>query len=70
MECQHVEELSNKEYLQQFQRKVMQQRIPLSGMIALTYRCNLRCVHCYLGEGRTPSQDEKELTTTQWHSVA
>ena len=25
-------------------------RIPVEGMIETTYRCNLRCVHCYVNE--------------------
>jgi MoaA/NifB/PqqE/SkfB family radical SAM enzyme len=49
MECAQTDWLSNKEYLQQFNRKVAEQRIPLSGSIELTHRCNLRCAHCYIG---------------------
>lgn len=29
-----------------------ERRIPLSGALDLTHRCNLRCVHCYLGDHR------------------
>ena len=25
-------------------------RVPLSGSIEITFRCNLRCVHCYIGD--------------------
>ena len=32
-----------------FDREVRARRIPLGGSIDLTYRCNLRCVHCYCG---------------------
>ncbi|MCP5152310.1 MAG: radical SAM protein [Chromatiales bacterium] len=31
-------------------RKAMAARVPLDGSIALTHRCNLRCIHCYLGD--------------------
>jgi radical SAM protein with 4Fe4S-binding SPASM domain len=34
-------------------------RIPLSGSMEITWRCNLRCVHCYM----RPYRAEPELTT-------
>jgi radical SAM protein with 4Fe4S-binding SPASM domain len=43
-------------------------RVPLNGSIAMTHRCNLRCVHCYLGNERwAPAAGE--LDTAFWHSV-
>lgn len=42
---------SNAEYFNAFTRKVAAERIPLTGSIELTHRCNLSCVHCYLGRG-------------------
>jgi len=39
---------SDLEFIRAFNEKAEQQRIPLSGSIDLTHRCNLRCVHCYL----------------------
>ena len=37
--------------------RAVAQRVPLNGSIAMTHRCHLRCVHCYLGasgrRGRT-----------------
>ncbi len=52
------------EYLQQFRDKVAREQIPLFGSIELTHRCNLRCLHCYLG---TPFEhrgsQERELGT-------
>jgi len=39
-----------------------EQRVPISGMLELTGRCNLDCIHCYLG----PSEDRqarREMTT-------
>lgn len=56
-------ERSNIEYLQAFNRKVVQRRVPLNGTIDLTYRCNLGCIHCYVGN-QGGSQDE--LNTGQW----
>ncbi|MEM6731853.1 MAG: radical SAM protein, partial [Myxococcota bacterium] len=42
--------LENRIWLEQFQLRTLRERIPVSGMIELTSRCNLRCVHCYLGD--------------------
>lgn len=42
-------------------------RVPLSGSFALTHRCNLRCVHCYLGAERHASSDSAgEADTGFW----
>jgi len=41
----------NSEWLERFNHTVVTERVPISGMIELTRRCNLKCVHCYLGEG-------------------
>lgn len=49
MECAQSTWLSDGQYLEQFNEKALRLRIPLSGSIDLTHRCNLRCVHCYLG---------------------
>jgi radical SAM protein with 4Fe4S-binding SPASM domain len=70
MDCNQTDWLSNKEYLQQFNRKVAEQRIPLSGSIDLTHRCNLKCVHCYLGDKtKIQGNGKKELSTAQWISI-
>ncbi len=37
-------------FLADFTRRAMLERIPLDGSIELTHRCNLRCVHCFLGD--------------------
>jgi len=44
-------------------------RIPLSGSIAMTHRCHLRCVHCYLGNERYGLPEADELDTAFWLSV-
>ena len=70
MDCAQTEWLSDKEYLQQFRKKVTVQRIPLTGSINLTHRCNLRCVHCYIGDKEVINgKREKELSTAQWISI-
>lgn len=39
---------------------------PVSGHLDLTYRCNLKCVHCYV---KGSEKKEKELTTRQWKKI-
>jgi radical SAM protein with 4Fe4S-binding SPASM domain len=70
LECTETKWLTDKEYLQEFNKRVAQLRIPLSGSIDLTHQCNLRCVHCYLGDKSSILQNEnKELNTNQWFSL-
>jgi len=46
--------LSNAEWMSQFRQQVTARRVPISGILELTSRCNLGCVHCYLG----PQKDQ------------
>jgi MoaA/NifB/PqqE/SkfB family radical SAM enzyme len=67
MECAESLYLSTGEYLTQFNARAAKLRIPLVGSFDLTHRCNLRCVHCYLGgsphiDGRKEMDTEKILT--------
>jgi len=39
--------------------------IPLRYFFELTYRCNLQCPYCYLGEER----NKQELTTNEWFKI-
>jgi radical SAM protein with 4Fe4S-binding SPASM domain len=49
--------------------RAIDQRIPLNGSIAMTHRCHLRCVHCYLGSERHESPQSGEQDTAFWRSV-
>ncbi|MCP4402423.1 MAG: radical SAM protein, partial [bacterium] len=70
MECPRTNRLSDVEYLTQLNQKILQQRIPVSGTLGLTYRCNLQCVHCFLGDRRRPRDTaSRELNTSQWRSI-
>lgn len=66
MNCPQMEILDNSEYLALFQRRVNEQRVPLSGSIELTHRCNLRCIHCYLAGSDPGPSNRDELTASQW----
>jgi radical SAM protein with 4Fe4S-binding SPASM domain len=39
---------SDLDFIREFNQKTERLRVPISGSIDLTHRCNLRCVHCYL----------------------
>ncbi len=70
MECSQTEWLSNEEFLRDLNRKAAQMRIPLSGSLDLTHRCNLRCVHCYAGPQRASHKMRRpEMTTDQTISI-
>ena len=49
----------------------LNKNIPLIGTLELTYRCPLKCVHCYLPQtqGRLPVLKKKELSTEDWKRV-
>jgi len=59
-----------KEYLKRFNKKTTEERIPLSGGFDLTHRCNLKCLHCFLGDKtKSNSRQKKELNTSQWLKI-
>src|SRR5947209_10504930 len=50
--------------LEQMTEKALARNIPLSVQLDLTYRCNERCVHCYLDH-----EDHGEMTTAEVKGV-
>src|SRR5271154_528628 len=46
--------------MEQMAAKALQLNIPISAHLDLTYRCNERCVHCYLDH-----DDHGEMTTAE-----
>jgi MoaA/NifB/PqqE/SkfB family radical SAM enzyme len=64
MDC---ETWSLDEYLTRFQQKIIQQKIPITGSVDLTHRCNLRCLHCYIRDDRANHADE--LDASRWKSL-
>lgn len=61
MQCAERKWLSTDEYLEKFITTARRRRIPLSGSLEITSRCNLKCVHCYLGP-RDERQGHKETS--------
>lgn len=60
----HVE-INYTEYGQRLYEWAMTHRVPISGGMEITHRCNLRCVHCYVASDKYP----KELSTEQWYAI-
>ena len=55
------------QFARRLNAQALVQRLPLSGSLELTSRCNLACVHCYL---KTPvGQLDQELSTQQWFGL-
>jgi radical SAM protein with 4Fe4S-binding SPASM domain len=60
----------NLERIRYLQRLFVNQRTPASGSINLTDRCNLNCIHCYLGKRRSEAKlQNNELNSKQWFSI-
>jgi radical SAM protein with 4Fe4S-binding SPASM domain len=58
------------EYLSEFCRRVTELRVPISGALEITHRCNLRCVHCYVGSARYGKNSQRsEMDTGKVLSV-
>lgn len=57
------------DFLRKFHRKIEAQRIPYSGMVSLTHRCNLQCVHCYLQDENAAIGARDELNTGTWMAL-
>ena len=64
MECTIQTWPSNEEYFMQFNKKAYDLRTPLTGTLDLTYRCNLNCIHCYLGDNAYVNKHD-EMSTKQ-----
>ncbi|MEW5736901.1 MAG: radical SAM protein [Thermodesulfobacteriota bacterium] len=65
-----IQEKNNGEFLANLHRKVASLRVPLSGSLELTRRCNLRCVHCYHGSQADVARDaSQELGREQWEAI-
>jgi len=48
---------------------VNKRRMPISGSMELTFRCNLRCAHCYLGAHRGKPASAAEMSTAEIYAV-
>ncbi len=58
MQCTERKWPDTDEFLEKFIMTARRRRIPLSGSLDITSRCNLKCAHCYFG----PRSEEPERT--------
>lgn len=66
MDCKtRIKQVKYEEFSETIHKQAIEERIPINGVIELTFRCNLNCLHCYL-----PAKfSSKELTTKQIYRV-
>lgn len=59
---------SGAERIDALRRRAAADGLPLHATLALTHRCNFRCVHCYVRPGER--QGERELSADDWLGLA
>jgi radical SAM protein with 4Fe4S-binding SPASM domain len=70
MDCVQTTLFNDERYLERLNKKIEEERIPFSGSISPTHRCNLRCIHCYLGPHSSSRPiNPEELNTGQIRSL-
>ncbi len=64
--CATIPDISYSAFAQRIGARISADRTPLDGSLELTFRCNLRCAHCYVNEpaGRRRAK-EHELTADE-----
>ena len=67
--CEQTAGMDNERYWQELISRITNQRVPFSGSLALTHRCNLKCLHCYAREDAEPEMPRSELGTGQWLKI-
>jgi radical SAM protein with 4Fe4S-binding SPASM domain len=70
MECPHIPIISLTRLAYRLDKQISRSRIPITGSIEVTARCNLQCAHCYIN---LPAGDrqamEHELNTEEFCSI-
>jgi radical SAM protein with 4Fe4S-binding SPASM domain len=65
MDCPHITSIGYAEFRGRVRSKIGDERTPLAGSLELTFRCNLRCRHCYVAHGHTGIPGRQELNTAE-----
>jgi radical SAM protein with 4Fe4S-binding SPASM domain len=65
MDCPHIPEIGYGEFGKRLHQKMGGKRYPFVGSMELTFRCNLRCQHCYLAHGHQGIPGQEELSTVE-----
>jgi radical SAM protein with 4Fe4S-binding SPASM domain len=69
MDCPYIPSIGYGEFRERLARRIGGERLPLSGSLELTFRCNLRCRHCYLAHGRRGIKGKQELSLAEIERV-
>ncbi len=66
-DCPGIPRLPYHEFSRNLHEKLIRHRVPISGVVEITNRCNLDCIHCYISSSAEP--DDLELTAGEWGNV-
>lgn len=65
MDCPYLLPLGYSDFRDRLNQKLVNKRTPVSGSMEVTFRCNLRCQHCYVSHGHTGIPGMEELSTNE-----
>jgi radical SAM protein with 4Fe4S-binding SPASM domain len=65
VDCPHIPKLGYGAFARRLHGKLAGRRVPLAGSLELTFRCNLRCLHCYLDAVHGGVAGQQELTAAE-----
>ncbi len=66
MECPRIHQINYSDFSKRMQGKLVYERVPIVGSIEPTFRCNLRCAHCYCNLALNDEDAlERELKTEE-----
>jgi radical SAM protein with 4Fe4S-binding SPASM domain len=64
--CKTIPDISYSAFAQRIGERISTDRTPLDGSLELTFRCNLRCAHCFVNAPRGDHRaKERELTAAE-----
>jgi radical SAM protein with 4Fe4S-binding SPASM domain len=56
-------------FFQRMKASLVKRRMPVEGSLEVTFRCNLRCAHCYLGSYRSGIPDLQEMRLDEIRAI-
>jgi radical SAM protein with 4Fe4S-binding SPASM domain len=70
MECTHIPVISLTRLAYRLDKKISGSRVPITGSMEVTARCNLQCAHCYINLPAGDRQAKaRELSTKEFYGV-
>lgn len=67
--CGQTTGQDDREFWDSLSARIAGDRVPYYGSLALTHRCNLHCVHCYIRSQGGDHDAPRELDTLQWKRI-